>query len=71
MYQMQRHYVTFTEGSALFRGLKSTVTTSSEPTALLGPRNISFLKQNYAFSRNGRDRMRLKETGVMPKYEAM
>ena len=40
-YQMHRHYVTSLRGSSLFRGLKSTVTTSSEPTALLSLRNIS------------------------------
>ena len=34
MYQMCRHYVTFIEELVSFRGLKSTVTTSSEPTAL-------------------------------------
>ena len=36
----------FNEGSFFFRGLKSTVTTSSEPTALLGLRNMSQLVRN-------------------------
>ena len=36
----------FTEGVFLLRGLKSTVTTSSEPTALLGLRNMSQLVRN-------------------------
>ena len=42
MYQMRRHYVTFIDGVFPFRGLKSTVTTSSEPMALLNLRNIRY-----------------------------
>ncbi len=42
-YQMQRHHVTLLRGLFTFRGLKSTVTTSSEPMALLRLRNIDSL----------------------------
>ena len=39
--KMHRHYVTLLRGTFLLRGLKSTVTKSSEPTALSSLRNIS------------------------------
>ena len=52
-YQMHRHYVTLLRGSSLFRGLKSTVTTSSEPMALLSLRDMSRLIQSSIGQNHG------------------